>query len=130
MPPKIYATAIVAIALIALGSGCGLGGSASEQVVDARQIEKAASTIGNQCIDVSFEQGGSFSNTKIRLAVDDLIRNFEAAPDQKVNLGDMKADTPRSALEDVVSVLELEGLSGEPCDAAAADQIHSALAGR
>jgi hypothetical protein len=130
---KAGGIAVLVVAVVALSSGCGAGssgGSTNEQSVDAAQIEKAANTIGTQCIQVSYEQGGTFSSTKIRLAVDDLIRNFEAAPDQKVDLGAMKADTPRAALEDVLPFVEGKGLGGEQCDQAAADQIHTALAGR
>jgi hypothetical protein len=121
----------IAVILLAAGllSGCG-GSGASEEQVNVPEMERAVDTIVSRCIDESFEEATGGSNTKIRLAVDDLIRNFEEAPDAQIDMGGKKMATPREALETVVTFLENEGISGEPCDAAAADQIHAALASR
>lgn len=56
------------------------------------------------------------------LAVDDLLKNFEADPDAEVDLGDLRANTPREALETTVGFLE------NNCSPEDAERVHEALA--
>jgi hypothetical protein len=122
----------VLIGTIAVAAGCGGGdaSSAEPSTANVSEIKRAVEDVASKCIDVSFEQGGPSAATKIRLAVDRLIRNFQKAPDEHINLGGIKATTPRHALETALTFLENEGITEEPCNAAAADQVHSALAAR
>lgn len=121
---RILFSAIACCCAIAV-AGCG--GDDETPVpppVNEEEIAAALNTITKTCIKVSFGQGGATADSDVSLAVDDLLRNFEANPDAPLDLhGGYKAESPREALEGALPFLE----DGK-CSPDDAQRIHEALA--
>jgi len=109
-------------------AGCGGSSSTTSPKPNAAQIQRDVGIIFDQCDKKGFGVGsGGITNSKVSLAVDDLIRNFKIAPNERLNLGGLKAHTPRGAIEAALTFVEGEGINGQTCSEASANRINEAL---
>lgn len=123
-----YAIASLCVCGAATVAGCGGSGSAMTTDSTSGQaaaspvlIVTAATTITKECVKLSFGQGGIEAHEAVNEATDVLIEEFKAAPDERLDLGELRANTPRRALELVLTSF-LEG-----CDDAATNDVYQAL---
>ena len=108
MRARAYASSLLAAVVLAGCGGGGDGDGSPEGTVDPAEMETAVATIIDNCIEISRSNGADRRlRADISLAVDDLIRNYQASsPDAKLDFGDLKVKTPRKALEETVPFLE------------------------